>query len=283
MTVLFLKLSRILQLALANAFFLRVGIVVQVFFFRERKDMVRCTAEFTRTWANAMCRILGIRVRMSGHFDERRIGCIVSNHISYLDILVIGSIIPSVFIAKHEVRRWPLIGWLARLAGTVFVVRGSRLSAPRSFGEMARILECGVNIVFFPEGTTTDGSLVAAFKSTFFHVPASLNIPVIPVSLKYTRVMERNEAEREMQPHLRDTVSWYGGMRLLPHFWHLLGLRRHIDASLHFNPAIHGICRMSGERKTRKALSAEACESIRAGCDLIGGEQPSPRLLRSRC
>lgn len=262
MTILFLKLSRILQLSLANAFFLVLGIVVQVFFFTAEKEMVRSIAEFTRTWANAMCRILCIRVTMTGHFDEIKTGCIVSNHISYLDILVIGSIRPSVFMAKHEVRRWPIIGWLARLAGTVFVDRGSKRSAPKSFGEIARILECGVNIVFFPEGTTTDGSFVREFKSTFFHVPASLNVPVIPVSIMYTHL-----EGRKIEPHQRNAVSWHGDMCLLPHFWDILGLR-HLDVTLHFNPAIHGVCEVSGERKTRKALSAETCESIRAGCVL---------------
>jgi lyso-ornithine lipid O-acyltransferase len=263
MTILFLKLSRILQLSLANAFFLALGIVVRVFFFTAEKEMVRSIAEFTRTWANALCRILGIRVTMTGHFDEKKTGCIVSNHISYLDILVIGSISPSVFVAKHEVQRWPVIGWLARLAGTVFVDRGSKRSAPKSFGEIARILECGVNIVFFPEGTTTDGSFVREFRSTFFHVPASLNVPVIPVSIMYTHLNGRKIVE----PHQRDAVSWYGDMCLLPHFWAILGLR-HIDVTLHFNPAINGVCGASGERKTRKALSDETYESIRTGCVL---------------
>jgi 1-acyl-sn-glycerol-3-phosphate acyltransferase len=171
------------------------------------------------------------------------------------------------------VRRWPVIGWLARLAGTFFVKRGSKRNAPKSFGEIARILECGVNIVFFPEGTTTDGSFVGAFKSAFFHVPASLNIPVIPVSLKYAHVLGKETA-----PHRRDSVSWYGDMSLPPHFWDVLGLR-HIDVSLHFNQAIHGACGDSGERKTRKALSAETCESVREGCALLRGALPTPSFL----
>jgi hypothetical protein len=99
---------------------------------------------------------------------------------------------------------------------------------------------------------------------------------VIPVSLKYAHAVRRGTEQLRGDP-----VPWYGDISLLPHFWDVLALG-HIDVSLHFNQAINGACEESGERKTRKALTAETCESVRAGCALLRGELPHPFPYENR-
>ena len=108
---------------------------------------------------------LGVRLRVRGGPAERRPLLLVANHVSWLDIPVLFAIAPVRFVSKSEVARWPIVGWLARLGRTVFVRRGDRASVAGKAREVAEALRAGDAVVVFPEGTTTDGNRVLAFKS----------------------------------------------------------------------------------------------------------------------
>jgi 1-acyl-sn-glycerol-3-phosphate acyltransferase len=222
-------------------------------------------------WARSLCRILGINVSVTGHYKDAKTGFTVCNHVSYLDIIVIGGVRPSVFISKHEVRDWPLLGWLARLGGTIFVDRSSKKAALSVLSVMERVIDRDINIVIFPEATTSDGISLKEFKSTFFDLPAKAKIPVIPVSLRYTSIDSQPIKTR----HEMDSIAWYGGMKLLPHAWNILGYRR-IDVTLFFNPAIHEIITEPDATGTRKLLSSMAYESIKHGLSEIEANSISP-------
>ena len=93
--------------------------------------------------------------------------CIVANHVSYLDVFVLGSLIPAVFVAKKEVREWPVIGWIAWLQRTIFIER-RRSKADDEIRPLVKALNQGSNVIVFPEGTSTDGVTILPFKSTLF-------------------------------------------------------------------------------------------------------------------
>ena len=116
-----------------------------------------------------MCRVLGIRPRRSRHeLSTHRPTLFVANHTSYLDIEIMGAAIEGSFVAKAEVARWPIFGWLAKLQRTIFVERADRAGAARQRDEIRRRLDEGDNLILFPEGTSGDGIHVLPFKSTLF-------------------------------------------------------------------------------------------------------------------
>ncbi len=129
-------------------------------------------------------RILGIRIRVFNDFSPRRPLFVVANHVSYLDVFVLGSLIPAVFVSKQEVRDWPVVGWIAWLQHTIFIAR-RRTRAGDELTPLGEALENGFNVIMFPEGTSTDGTAVLPFKSALFEAPKRANAYTQPVSLIY--------------------------------------------------------------------------------------------------
>ncbi len=104
---------------------------------------------------------LGVEVRVEGDFPNQ--GALISNHLSYLDILVFASLHRCVFVSMEEVKRWPVIGWMTTMSGTVYVARGHGGSAARARKGMAAAVDAGLPVVFFPEGKTSNGSGLLKF------------------------------------------------------------------------------------------------------------------------
>lgn len=173
---------------------------------------------------------MGCEVEVVG--TPPRSGLLVSNHLSYLDVLVIGAITPAAFVAKADVRRWPLVGPLTAAAGTVYADRTRRLDVARVSEEVGTALGSGVPVVIFPEGTSSDGQRVLPFRSALLGVPAG--VPLTPASLSYE--LEGGSAALE--------VCYWGDMTFFPHLLHLLG-RNRIRARLVFGATRPG----SGDRK----------------------------------
>ena len=120
-----------------------------------------------RLWHRLTLRVLGVRVRMEGRPSKERPQMIVANHVSWLDILVLGSLDGVHFIAKSEMRSWPILGTFARQQRSVFVERERRRTSPEQAREIAERLADGDPMVLFAEGTTGDGNRLLPFKSTF--------------------------------------------------------------------------------------------------------------------
>ncbi len=168
------------------------------------------------------CRILGFRVEVRGPRSTAHPTLYVCNHISYLDIMILGSLIKGSFVAKSEVARWPLFGWLARLQRSVFIERRG-LKAARHRDALNQRLEDGDDLILFPEGTSGDGNQVLPFKSALFSVaerrPHDMPLLVQPVSIAYTRL-----DGVPMGRYLRPLFAWYGDMEMGGHLWHVAGL-----------------------------------------------------------
>ena len=151
-----------------------------------------------------LCKLLGVRLALEGA-PPAGAALLVANHSSWLDIPVLSAVAPVSFIAKREVGTWPLFGALAKLQSTVFVNRDSRHSTGSERKEIATRLKQGDCLVLFPEGTSSDGTDVLPFKSSYFGAVEGLDIPVVPITISY-----------QGKPKL---YAWYGDMDLAPHLW----------------------------------------------------------------
>lgn len=244
------KIYKTLLFFAANFIFLIAGIGAHILTIADERRRARTQAVLTMSWSRTMCSVLGIHVVKSGGRGKAG-GFTVCNHISYADVFVMGSLRPSAILSKHEVKGWPLVGWLASLGGTVFVNRGSKRAAIEAMQEIEQKIDNDIAVVIFPEGTTSDGRSIKEFKSTFFNVPAGRNIPVTPASIRYS-------------PDILDAVAWYGGMKLVPHFWNLIGFRS-IEVQVHFNPSVLQPAEGIPAVEARKRLCTLARESVAAG------------------
>lgn len=184
----------------------------------------RLRKRLPRWYHRRCCRILGIRIERHGRPSRRHPTLYVSNHISYLDIEVLGALLRASFVAKAEVATWPFFSWLAKLQETVFVERRARRAAEHR-DEMSRRLEAGDDLILFPEGTSGDGNAVLPFKSALFSVaerrPHGEPLTVQPVSVSYTRL-----DGLPLGRYLRPFFAWYGDMELGSHLWHAISLGR---------------------------------------------------------
>ncbi len=168
-------------------------------------------------------------------------GLLVSNHLSYLDVLVLSSIRPCVFVAKRDVAAWPLFGWLARAAGTIFVDRKHRLSSPAVVGLVRDAIAGGSVVVLFPEGTSSDGSTVLPFKSALLESAVQLRCPVASASIQYALD----------DGSVADEVCYWRDMILLPHLFNLF-FKREIRAKYSFSAGKSSGRQSQGDR-TRTA------------------------------
>jgi len=175
-----------------------------------------------RVYHRICCRILGLRLTVRGKRHKKGPVLFVSNHISYLDIGVLGALIPGSFVAKAEISGWPVFGWLAKMQRTVFVDRQRRSTAGQRDSLSSR-LDQGDSLILFPEGTSSDGNRVLPFKSALFSVaairPHDKPLKVQPVSIAYTR-LDGMPIGRNVRPFF----AWYGDMEMHDHLWDMARL-----------------------------------------------------------
>jgi len=165
-----------------------------------------------------LCLLLRIRVHVSGARANSRALLFVSNHVSWVDILAIGSIAPVAFVAKREVESWPLVGITAKMQRTVFVDRARRHQTGDSVTEIIKRLESGTSVVLFAEGTSSDGNRVLPFRSALLGAVEEAagggngSILIQPMSIGYT-----GQHGIPMGRQHRPLVAWYGDLDFIPH------------------------------------------------------------------
>lgn len=201
-------------------------------------------------WSAALLAALGIEVDADLRYVRPGV-MLVANHISWLDIFVINSVLPAAFVAKEEVRHWPLIGWLAAKNDTVFLRRGSRGHARIINAEIAGILATGKLVALFPEGTTTDGTHLLHFHAALLQPALSAGYPVLPLALSYWEV----DGQRSLAPRYDGDIS-------LGQCTRAILARRRIVVRLRSLPP----CGEGGEDRRQVARTARA--AIIEACDL---------------
>jgi len=227
-------------------------------------------ARIPRLYHRGILWIFGIQVVTEGDMRQERPTLFVGNHVSYLDIFVLGAVIEGCFVAKAEVATWPVAGFFARLQRTIFVERQRRAAVGAQRDLLQRRLEEGVNVILFPEGTSFDGARVLPFKSALFAAAerevAGEHVTVQPVSLAYV-AMDGLPLTRAQRP----LVAWYGDMGMLPHLWVFLGASR-TRVVLRF----HEPQKLEDHGDRRKL--AAACQGVVASgvTELVSGREVAP-------
>lgn len=162
------------------------------------------------------CRVLrAFDICTAVHGQPPAHGLVVANHLSYLDIVIISSVMPCFFVSKAEVDHWPYFGRAARTGGTIFIDRRSRASAADVARQIADRLKQPVPILLFPEGTSTDGSQVLRFHSSLFQPAVAAPAPVTAATVRY--ILAHGACERDL--------CWFDNTLFLTHLWKTLGTR----------------------------------------------------------
>lgn len=166
-----------------------------------------------------MLRALGTKVIVTGTFPAD--GLMVCNHLGYLDTIIIGAQAPLVFVAKSDVRKWPVIGLLLESAGTILADRSRRSSTAETSSEILRAMESGLPVVFFPEGTSSDGSSVLPFKPALLQIALDTRKPITPAAISY----------QATTGDLKNDVCYWGDHTFATHILRLAKIR-HLTARL---------------------------------------------------
>jgi 1-acyl-sn-glycerol-3-phosphate acyltransferase len=192
-------------------------------------------------WLHWFSRILGCRINLEGVIPEQGT-MLVCNHISWIDIIVVGRFLPAYFVAKSDILSWPVIGFLAQQAGTIFIRRGDKKHIHATSEKMLWLLKQNSNIIVFPEGTTTCGDEVLHFHASLFQPAVITKAWVQPVAISYQYVA-------------KSQAPFVGDDEFIPHLFKMLSLDG-IDVTIKFLKPI------SASGKSRVAISDEARQAI---------------------
>lgn len=224
--------------------------------FRRRpaaRSRARARRWVKRVWGRGVMRVTGVRVVTEGQAPPAGV-LVVSNHLGYLDIPVLDSVTPMVFVARADLRRWPFWGFMATVGGTIYVDRATKRDVLRVRREMREALDRGENVIVFPEATSTAGETMLPFKPALLSDAAAGRNPVHWLTLSYRTPPGG--------PTARDQVCWWGDSTFLPHVLGLFALRR-VDCAVRFGDALV----RAGDRK---ALAAELRRAMLGRFEPVG-------------
>jgi len=211
-------------------------------------------------WARLVRRCLGVRVRSTGALPEPG-SLVVGNHQSYVDITALGGLFPSIYAARHDMRRWPLLGVLAASGATIFINRQNLRAGARGVAQVTSALAAGATVIAFPEGTTGDGTDLLPVRTGIFQAAVDAHAPVVPAAIRYLEL-----DGRPIAAHERRVVGWYGGEPFAGHVRRLLD-HRSVGAEVTLLPAI------APPHKDRRSLAAQVERVLRSAL----GYPPAPR------
>jgi 1-acyl-sn-glycerol-3-phosphate acyltransferase len=217
---------------------------------RGKTSNIPARAHWLQRWSRSL--LVNLDIRVERHGIPPATGMLACNHLSYLDIIVLAAAQPMVFVAANEIRHWPIFGGLACWAGTLFVRRDRKSDVTKFNDAFAAVVNEGVVLGLFPEGTSSNGRQVRPFYSSLFEPAAVRRWPVSPARIGYT--LREGSVEND--------ICYWGDMTFFPHFLRLLA-REHIQATVVYGPALPpGL--------ERKAMARELHRQV---CDLAGHRQ----------
>ena len=188
--------------------------------------------------------VLHCQVTVSGEIPSG--GLIACNHLGYVDILVLGSLCPAIFVAKSDVVEWPVFGWLASRAGTIFVSRDAPAKVAAQLREMEQPLRDGRPVILFPEGTSSDGSRILPFRSSLLESAIITGASVTAAAIGY---------HLEGEGEVGSEIAYWGDLVLVPHLINLLS-KKSFKSSLAFGQTREP---MSDRKQETRLLHQEVC------------------------
>jgi len=210
--------------------------------FRSRSLGLEARAHWLQIGCRRALRIFNVEIRAAGPIPNR--GLLVSNHLSYLDILALSALTPSIFVAKSDVKNWPVFGWFARLGGTLFADRKRRTQVGPLTRELRTVLDQGLLVVLFPEGTSSNGQTVLPFKSALLEPAAANCFHPLSTSLIAYRLEDGDVGEE---------VCYWKDMNFIPHLINLLS-KKGVKVSVQFSELRKG---STNRKELARQLHAE--------------------------
>lgn len=179
-----------------------------------KKILIHCNHIYAKwgLWA------IGLDLQEEGEHKKDECYLYVSNHLSYVDVLIMAAQKPSCFVTSQEIRKVPVLGWLCETGGCLFVERRSRDNLKNEIGELTHALSIGLSVVIFPEATSTNGDEVIRFRQPLYTAAIESGRSVQPMCMNYLFL-----GSDEVTLKNRDLICWYGDMSFAPHLWKLLG------------------------------------------------------------
>lgn len=233
-------------------------VLVGVFFYAGMQLLFRRpqTRVERAEWLHGFCaramKRLGVRVEVQGPVPER--GVVIANHLSYLDIVTFAALHRCVFCSKAEIEHWPVLGWMTTMAGTVYVQRGRGGSAVKAASGMKAASAAGLPVVFFPEGTTSNGAGLLTFHSGLLAQAMASGEPITAAFLKYSL-----DEDNGLDVSLADDVCFWGDRNMLAHIFKLMGLRglrvtvRYAEVPIEFSSDV--LHRKAAAEEARRAVA----------------------------
>jgi 1-acyl-sn-glycerol-3-phosphate acyltransferase len=201
---------------------------------RERRRRLEITTSNLGRYARFALKTMRLKVAVTGNddclFEDNYL--VVCNHLSYLDMMVLAAVYPSVFVTSVDMGEVPFLGHMAEAAGSLFIERRNRDRVEKDIDQISEVLGMGLHVTLFPEGTSTNGESVLPFKKSLLQAAARANKSILPVTLNYTDI-----DGRPVSIDNRDTVCWYGDMKFLPHLMKVFE-KRAIRAEVRFHEPI---------------------------------------------
>jgi 1-acyl-sn-glycerol-3-phosphate acyltransferase len=217
----------------------------------KRPTTLQQRAAWLQRFSKRLLHAMAIKTTCTGTFPES--GVIVSNHTSYLEVIALAALHPCVFVAGAELESIPLLGYMATMAGTVYVQRGHGGSALKAKASIESAAQARVPIVIFPEGTTSDGSSLLKFRGGALGQAMEVGMQVTAAFVTYQFTQQNAPGAT-----IRNDVAFWGDAQLFPHIFHLLSLRG-IQANLRFAECPIAF---TGGPIHRKQAAAEAREAV---------------------
>lgn len=185
-------------------------------------------------FSQVLLRLLNIKVSFIGNekLDASKNYLIVSNHMSYTDILIMSAHRPTSYVTSIEMKEVPFLGQITQLAGCLYVERRSRKNLKNEISQIEKALTNGLDITIFPESTSTNHEQVLKFKRSLFQTAINTHVPVAPLTLNYVKVNNEPITQKT-----RDYVCWYGDMKFAPHLWDLVKCKS-IEATIYIHPQV---------------------------------------------
>lgn len=231
-------LIKIIKLALIilalSVYFLLTAIIHTLTFLLLPNARLRLISMLNQCVAVILKGILNVHTVINGDRSvlKERGNLIISNHLGYCDGIVLGSLCKVVYVSKREVKSWPIFGIMALLGATIFIDRKRKDRTLQYIDTIAQSLKNGLNILLFPEGTSTNGERLRSFQAPFFASPISAGCDILPITISYTSINGR-----KLSLSNRDNVFWYGQIPFFHHLWIMLDLKR-IEVNIKLHPKI---------------------------------------------
>ena len=224
-----MKFFKLIAFIIVVSSFVLLSFPLYPFLYLFKSFIRRRLLTFVSWTSKVVLEVLNINVdyKIPSGFNPHSNYLIVSNHLSYLDVIILAAKFPSCFVTSTEVKASPLLGQLSRLAGCLFVDRKNKQNLKDEIRELRNALTDGMNVIVFPEATSTNGEEILRFRRPLFEASIATNKQILPITINYQKI-EGQSIDRLN----RDIVCWYGEMTFLSHFMKVLD-QQEIKVEIH--------------------------------------------------